>query len=130
MGTSFSQSGIATLMERRRKSLGMSRQILAKRSGVSVPTVNRVLGDGWENTSYANLKAIATALGMEFELRNTVNEQIFAEQQAEAKARTIARMVQGTSALEAQAVNPETYMQIISQTMHELMAGSRRRLWS
>jgi len=39
-------------------------------------------------------------------------------------------MVQGTSALESQAVDSETYRQMVRQTMHELMAGSRRRLWN
>jgi transcriptional regulator with XRE-family HTH domain len=125
-------SGIAVELERRRKRLGMSRQILARRSGVSLPTVNRALSNGPESerASYATLRSIAGALGMGFELRSASEEQKFKEQQALVKAKEIARMVQGTSALEAQAVDEETYMQIIDQAVHELMAGSSRRLWS
>jgi transcriptional regulator with XRE-family HTH domain len=125
-----SRSGIGVQMERRRKALGISRPCLARRSGVSLPTVNRILGDGDEHVTYAILKAVARSLGMEIELRNTLSEQDFAEQQAQTKAEAIARMVQGTSALESQAVDADTYRQIVRQTVHDLMAGSRRRLWS
>jgi transcriptional regulator with XRE-family HTH domain len=108
----------------------MSRPLLAQRSGVSLPTVNRILGGDAGHTAYATLKAVARALGMDFELKSTIGEQDFAEQQARAKAEVIARMVQGTSALESQAVDADTYRQIVGQTVHLLMAGSRRRLWS
>ncbi len=108
----------------------MSRPLLAQRSGISLPTVNRVLGGGWERASYSNLRALAHALGMTFELRSTIDAEEFAEQQARSKAEVIAHMVQGTSALESQAVDPDTYRQMVRQTVHELMAGSRRRLWS
>jgi transcriptional regulator with XRE-family HTH domain len=117
-------------MERRRKALGISRPCLARRSGVSLPTVNRMLSGGCEHSTYANLRAVALALGMDVEVRSTVSEQEFAEHEAQSKAEVIARLVQGTSALESQAVDADTYGQIVRQTVHELMAGSRRRLWS
>jgi transcriptional regulator with XRE-family HTH domain len=121
---------IALELERRRKALGISRQLLAQRSGVSLPTVTRILCASVENSTFANLKSVARALGMDFEIKEIANPQEFAEQQARSKAKKIASLVQGTSALESQAVDDETYNQIISQTTHELMAGSRRRLWS
>jgi hypothetical protein len=67
---------------------------------------------------------------MDFELRSTTDEQAFAERQARTKAEAIVRMVQGTSALESQAVDSDTYRQMVSQTVHELMAGPRRKLWN
>jgi transcriptional regulator with XRE-family HTH domain len=103
--------------------------LLAERSGVSLPTVQRILRDGGEHTTYANLEAVALALGMSFELRSTCDEQDFAEQQALTKAKAIARMVQGTSALESQAIDSDAYQQMVKQTVHELMTGTRRRLW-
>ena len=123
-------SDFSVRMERRRKSLKMSRPVLARRSGVSLPTVNRILSGGDERATYASLRAIARALGMDFELKSIASEQDLAEQEAHAKAEEIVRMVQGTSALESQAVGRETYIQMIRQTVHELMAGPRRRLWS
>jgi transcriptional regulator with XRE-family HTH domain len=124
------QPGIAVEMQRRRKALGMSCPLLALRSGVSLPTVQRILSGGEEHATYATLTAVARALGMDFELRTTSNEQAFTELQAQTKAEVIARMVQGTSALESQAVDSDTYRQMVSQTVHELMAGPRRRIWS
>jgi transcriptional regulator with XRE-family HTH domain len=126
----YTSSEVSAPLEQRRKGLGMSRPTLAKRSGVSLPTINRILSGRWEQATYANLLAVANALGMDFELRSKTDALEFAEQQAKTKAEVIARMVRGTSALEAQAINIDTYKQIISQTIHELMAGSRRRLWS
>ncbi len=123
------QSELALQMERRRRSLRMSRSVLAQRSGVSLPTVNRVLS-GDENATYATLQSIAQALGLNFELKPTASDQDYAEQQAREKAERIARMVQATSALECQAVDRETFDEMVRQTVHELMAGSRRRLWS
>ena len=117
-------------LDRRRKRLRMPRAVLARRCGVSLPTINRVLSGDWEHASFATLKAIAHSLGMEFALTSNTDPQDFAEQQAAEKAAAIARMVQGTSALESQAVDPATYQEIVRQTAHELISGSRRRLWS
>jgi len=117
-------------MQRKRKSLRMSYQSLAVRSGVSQPTVQRILCSGGEHASYANIQAVATALGMRLELKNVCDEHDFAEQQALDKAKAIVGMVQGTSALESQAMDDDTYQQMIKQTVHELMAGPRRRLWN
>ena len=124
------QSDIAVQMQRRRKALGISCPLLALRSGVSLPTVQRILRDGGEHTTHANLTAVARALGMDFELRKTCDEQTFAERQAETKGGVIVRVVQGTSSLESQAVDSDTYQQMVKQTVHELMAGPRRRLWN
>ena len=124
------QSGIGAQLERRRKALRMSHKLLALRSGVSLPTVVRIVHNGGEHATYSNLTAVARALGMDFHLRADFDEQTFAERQAEEKARTIVGMVQGTSALESQAVDSGTYQQMVKQTVHELMAGPRGKLWN
>lgn len=108
----------------------MSCELLASRSGVSLPTVQRILHNGGEHATYANVAAVARSLGMDFELKGVLDEQAFAEQEAQAKAGIIVRMVQGTSALESQAVDSNTYEQMVKQTVHELMAGPRRKLWN
>jgi hypothetical protein len=100
------------------------------RSGVSLPTVHRILHNGGEDTTYRNLTAVARALGLDFVLESTSDEQTFAEQQAQTKAGIIVRMVQGTSAIESQGVDSDTYQQMVRQTVHELMAGPRRKLWN
>jgi hypothetical protein len=52
------------------------------------------------------------------------------EQQAWKKARKLVGMVQGTSALEGQAVSEAAYQAMVERTYHELLAGSNHRLWS
>ena len=46
----------------RRKALRMSRKLLALRSGVSLPTVTRIVRNGGEHATYANLTAVARRL--------------------------------------------------------------------
>jgi transcriptional regulator with XRE-family HTH domain len=123
-------SGIAAQLDRRRKALGISCPVLALRSGVSLLTVQRILRDGGEHATFASLRAVAQSLGMDFELKNVAGEQEFKERQAQAKAEAIVRMVQGTSALESQAVDAETCRQMVRQTVYELMTGPGRRLWN
>lgn len=114
----------------RRKALGMSFKVLAARSGVSEPTIKRMLGKNGEQTSFANVRAVAAALGVEVTLDAESDATTFAEMAAEEKARWIVRMVQGTSALESQAVSEQEYEAMVRRTVHELMAGSPRKLWS
>jgi len=113
----------------RRKALGMSIAALAERSGVSVPTVKRILGGQIADASFAKVAAIVQALGVSIDLDEIDTDEL-CRRQARMKAEQIARLVQGTSALESQAVDRETYNRLVEKSYHELLAGSRRRLWS
>lgn len=119
----------ADYLNRRRVSLGMSYSMVAARSGVSEPTVKRILGGQVAEASFANVVAIAQALGASFGLAETDPEEL-CRQQARRKAEQVARLVQGTSALEGQAVDQAAYQRLVERSFHQLMAGSRRRLWS
>ncbi|MFZ4431534.1 MAG: helix-turn-helix domain-containing protein [Phycisphaerales bacterium] len=116
-------------LKHRREALGMSHATVAARSGVSEPTVKRILGGQLAEASFANVVAIAEALGMTVGLGETDAEEL-CRQQARRKAEQIARLVQGTSALESQAVDQTAYERLVERSFHELMAGSRRRLWA
>lgn len=116
-------------LDRRRRLLGMSYVALAERSGVSAPTLKRVLGRSSQGTSIHTVEAIARALGMTVELR-AVEPEKFSELEADKKARRIASMVQATSALENQAVDPAALDRMVQRSRLELLAGSRRRLWA
>lgn len=117
-------------LERRRRELGISRPVLAQRSGVSLPTVTRILTGDLNHTSVANVRTVAAALGVELAVEATTDSHELREREALAKATKIVRLVQGSSGLEAQAVDPVAYQRMINQTTHELMAGSRRRIWA
>ncbi len=113
----------------RRRKLGMSHAALASRSGVSVPTVKRILSGRAGEASLANVAAVAQALGVSVEFAERDIESM-REEQAARKAAQIARMVQGTSALECQGVDAKTYRRLVKQSERELLTGSKRRLWS
>ncbi len=117
-------------LESRRRELGISQAVLADRCGVSLPTVHRILSGHGSAASVENILAIAQFLGMELEAVPRLDAETILEQQARRKAEKLVRMVQGTSALEAQGVSPRHIGQMTKKTVQELLAGSRRRLWA
>jgi hypothetical protein len=42
----------------------------------------------------------------------------------------VARLVQGTSALESQAVGKDTYKRMVEKSFREILAGPKRKLWA
>ncbi len=102
---------------------------LASRSGVSEPTVKRILGGRLGEASFSHVVAIAGALGAPLAADEQDIEEML-RARARAKAHDVARLVQGTCALEAQAVDDTEYRRLVDRTYHELLAGSRRRLWA
>jgi transcriptional regulator with XRE-family HTH domain len=117
-------------LEIRRQELGLSQAALAERSGVSLPTVHRILSGHGTSASVENILAIAQELGMDVEAVPRMGVQEILEQQARKKAERLVRMVQGTSALEGQGLPGRQIAQMIKKTIQELLAGSRRRLWA
>lgn len=116
-------------LARRREELGMTHVALAARSGVSEPTVKRILSGNISSASLANVLAIAAAMEVSITTGATDADEARARQ-ARAKAEQIARLVQGTSGLEGQAVDQAQFSKLVERSFHELMAGSPRRLWS
>lgn len=123
-------------LESRRRQLGMSLAALAQRSGLSAPTLNRILG-GEANPTLETLVTLAKALGVEIrisengvDLREPTTPARFRKAIAKEKASKVVQMVQGTSALESQAVGQADVKNMVEQTIHELLAGTSRRLWS
>ena len=119
----------AERLQIRRKMLGIGFQSLASRSGVSIPTVKRIFGGQIAAASFGNIAAIAEALGLSFELGESSVDAL-CRQQARKKAMQVARLVQGTSALESQAVGKDTYKRIVEKSFREILAGPKRKLWA
>ncbi|MEX2217344.1 MAG: helix-turn-helix domain-containing protein [Phycisphaerales bacterium] len=124
------QAPLSTLFDGRRRELGMTFPALAERSGVSEPTVKRILGGRAPDASIANVAAVAGALGVTLGLHEEVDAHEMCRREARRKAEQVARLVQGTSALESQAVDAKTYRRLVEESYHELLAGPRRRLWA
>lgn len=118
------------LMNLRRKELGMSYAALADRSGVSSPTVHRILSGRHEGARYSNVLALADALGVSLRIDAETPIERFRQQNARRKAQRLVGMVQATSALEGQAVRDDTVDGMVLRTVHELCAGPSRKLWA
>ncbi|MBX3387237.1 MAG: helix-turn-helix transcriptional regulator [Phycisphaeraceae bacterium] len=117
------------ILSRRRAELGISLAALAQRSGVSEPTVKRIFAGRIGEASFANVAAVVDALGLSLDLGAADADQM-RRTQARKQAERVARLVQGTSALESQAVDERAYQQLVERTYHELLAGPKRRLWT
>jgi len=123
-------------LDRRRRRLGMPKTLAAVRAGLSLATVNRLLSAGEKRPRLDSVSALAGALGLEVvigdrpRVRAVESAISFRERQARAKARRLVEIVQGSMALEAEGVPAEIVSEMERETVHELLAGSARRLWS
>jgi len=113
----------------RRKRLGLSCSALAGRTGLSLRTVQRVLSGKEMDPGFSTVAALAGELGVAVRFEED-DVHALRRQQAEKKADRILAMVQGTSALESQAVSQETMRDLRERTINELLAGSNRKLWA
>ena len=116
-------------LDLRRRRLGMSRPVLARRAGVSLPTVHRILSGRETSPSVSTVQAIASALGMTVQIVETIDADELREEQAQRKAAKLSAMVQGTMGLEGQAVDAATLERLTNRNVHRLLAGSGRKLW-
>ena len=117
-------------LEKRRQELGMTFEALSKRSEVPVSTIKAIFKKGIEHATFANVAAIADALGVDIKFADEMDSYELLHQQAVKKARELVGMVQATSGLESQAVAQSQIEVMIQQLVHQLMAGSRRKLWA
>jgi transcriptional regulator with XRE-family HTH domain len=104
-------ASIQQSLDTRRRRLGMSFDALSARSGVSTPTLKRMLGGDLGSVSLGTVAAVARALGAPIG---------GPPQDPDEMVRHRAR---------DQAVDAATYSALIERTYHELMSGHRRRLW-
>ena len=120
---------ILDVLSRRRRGLGMSYEELGRRCGVSVSTLKRVMG-GEEGASFSTVSAVAHALGVNFAQASAEDVSAMRERQARVKARALVALVQGTSALEGQAVDTADIELMEQRTVAQLLSGPARRLWA
>lgn len=57
-------ASLAKSVKRRRKELGISQEEVARRSGVTLATVNRIEGGVQENPRFGTIKKLANGLGV------------------------------------------------------------------
>lgn len=101
---------------------------MAKLSGVSLRTAQRVMGGDDQNVTLSTLLRIADVLGVRLDLTSVDLNEV-RQRRAEAKARRLVGLVQGTMGLEAAAIDDQTLSELHQQTVRDLLRGSNRRLW-
>ena len=116
-------------LELRRKRLGMSRRILAERTGLGIATVTRIL-TGRGDLRLQTLLRLAETLGMDVTVSNRDRARDMRDRQARAKAHRLVGITQGSSALEGQAVDAKAVRRMEREIADELLVGPRIRLWS
>ena len=117
---------ILRFLQKRREELGMPMRVLAKRSGLGLRTVQRTLSGEADNATLGTVARLATALGVTLTARA---DRGMRRRHAGEKAGRLAAMVQGTSALEDQAVEPRVLKKITDRLRDEMLVGSSRKLW-
>ncbi len=121
---------ISSKLDERRRTLGMPLNELSRRANVSLSTVRRVLGGG-HGARLEAVTAIGDALGVLcLNFDDARPPEKMRQLQAALKARKLVGMVQGTSALEGQAVSDQYKKLMIETTINELLCGPRSQLWA
>lgn len=120
---------ILSQLEAKRHELGMSCETLARRCGLGLSTVQRVL-KGEVDARLKTLLTIAEALGVVIGVRSDEPAEKMQSQQAKAKARRLTAIAHGSSALEGQAARAGTVKRIEKDMERKLLVGPTIRLWS
>jgi DNA-binding LacI/PurR family transcriptional regulator len=117
-------------LEKRRQGIKMPLSIVARRSGVSLSTVYRVLRRFDGSVSATSVCAIAEALMAQIGLRTSKSDDKVLIEQVRMKARKITGMTQATAAMEGQAVNSAAQGRLATQLARRLLAvGTPRQIW-
>jgi len=113
---------------KRKKQLGITIENLAKLSGVSIRTINRLLKN--EDVKLSTVEAVTNLLGLDFAGNEIVPLDELKKQRAKQKAIYLASIVQGTSILELQGLEEESINKIVSMYKNEFLHGDyKNMLW-
>ncbi len=122
--------GICSELDRRRRELGMPLDELSQRAGVSVSTAKRFLA-GKIHPRWDSVLRISETLGAPgLDLPRAQAIYKMRQRQAVQKAKLLVGFVQGTMALEAQAVDLATKKSMQREATIQLLAGPRSALWA
>ena len=114
----------------RRKELGMSYSVVARRADVSQRTVQRLLSGEADDVRLGTLAAIADVLEAKIEIRCPCGSRTIRRRQARRKAEELVALAQGSAALEGQAVRKKELDKLTGDLTDEIAVGSDLRLWS
>ena len=112
----------------RKSELNITTENLAKLSGVSVRTINRLLKN--EDVKLSTIENITNFLGLDFAGNEQIPLKELERHRAHDKALYLASIVQSTSALEMQGLESDSLNSIISMYEKEFLYGEyKNTLW-
>ncbi len=111
------------VLDARRVALGLTVDRLAKRSGVSASTVERVLSGRYGSSSFETVQKIAAALGTELRIETLMPASSMRFEQALLRARQLLGEP-------APSQSEEERNDKLEQMVHSLLSGSNRKLWA
>ncbi len=127
MATTTMIQSIVDALQQQRHALDMPYGVLAKRTGLGVSTVQRALHG--EVGRLETVASVAAALGVRLGVVSKASPNGIRHKQASVKARRLAGIVQGSSALEGQAVSADALCKIEQRIKEKLLGGPAGRLW-
>ncbi len=126
-------SELCLRLELRRRTIGMTKEMVAERSGLSPPTVNRILAGQEKRLVLAALGALANTLSVVVSIGASTEYREVGSKYARSKPKPRHDSLWACSrerwGWKRRGVEPQALDQMISQTKCELLAGSRQRLW-
>lgn len=114
-------SGLIKKIEQRKEQLRVSEENLARISGIGTRTFNRFFAD--DDVKLSTIEKVTNRLGLDFADNEVISLKKLQKQRAKEKARLLASLVQGTSALEMQGLEEEFLQKIVYQFERELLSG-------
>ncbi len=115
-------------LNRRRKELRMSLEVVVKKTHLPRATVCRLLRGDLRAANLSRVAKLAKVLGVVLEF-TPVPVPDFVRSQAEQKARELVSMVQGTMALESQGLEKDVLDQMVRDSTERLLSRPRKELW-
>ena len=113
-------------LDARRVALGMTIDVLARRSGVSPSTVERILSGRYASASFKAIERIAAILGAAVRIEPLADVSAMRLAQARFKAdQALGPQTEGPSS-EADQLRDTAKRE---RAIHKLLAGSNRTLW-
>ena len=123
------QDDILESLDKRRRDLGMSMPVLARRAGLGLATVHRALRNG-AGVQLSSLRAVAAALGVSIGLVRPRRLSAVRREQAREKASVLVSAALGSAAIEHAIADEATTRQIEGEAREALLNGSNLALWA
>lgn len=116
---------IVVEFERKRRSLRMPVQAIARLSGLSASSVYRVMRNG-SNERLSTLTAIANVLGIKIGIVAERQDSAIIGDRVNALAERLATMAQGTFALEGQEIGPDAERGVRRQVAKGMLKRAKK----